>query len=141
MDKELAFFLKLPAFLLRFGVRMVQWLDSVNLLPGAFIHPDPMYASMFIANLGSVKLESAFHHLYEYGNIPLFAALGRTKMVPVVDESGAVTSRRICSVKYSFDERIEDGLYCAFSLEILRKMIEDPAAHMTGQVVEAARAA
>ena len=53
---------------------MVRWLDSVNLLPGSFIHPDPMYASMFIANLGSVKLESAFHHLYEYGNIPLFAA-------------------------------------------------------------------
>lgn len=130
MDKELSFFLKLPAPLLRFGVSVVRWLDSVNLLPGAFIHPDPMYASMFIANLGSVKLESAFHHLYEYGNIPLFAVLGRTKVVPVVDERGQVTSRKICTIKYTFDERIEDGLYCAQSLEILRTMIEDPAAFM-----------
>ena len=142
MDKELSFFLKLPAFLLRFGVGVVRWLDSVNLLPGAFIHPDPMYASMFIANLGSVKLESAFHHLYEYGNIPLFAALGRAKMVPVVDDAGVVTSRRVCSVKYTFDERIEDGLYCAYSLEILRTMVEDPEAFMPGKAgPELARAA
>ena len=134
MDKELSLFLRLPAMLLRFGVGVVRWLDSVNLLPGGFIHPDPMYASMFIANLGSVKLESAFHHLYEYGNIPLFAALGRTKVVPVVDEAtGAVTSRKVCSVKYTFDERIEDGLYCAHSLELLRKMVEDPTAFMASQ--------
>lgn len=130
MDKELSFFLKLPAPLLRFGVKIVRWLDSVNLLPGAFIHPDPMYASMFIANLGSVKLESAFHHLYEYGNIPLFAVLGRTKVVPVADEFGEVTTKKICTIKYTFDERIEDGLYCAQSLELLRTMIEDPKAYM-----------
>lgn len=142
MDKELSFFMKLPAFLLRFGVGVVRWLDSVNLLPGAFIHPDPMYASMFIANLGSVKLESAFHHLYEYGNIPLFAALGKTKLVPVVDEAGAVTSRKICTIKYTFDERIEDGLYCAHSLELLRTMVEDPAGFMASNTkAEVAKAA
>ena len=141
MDKELNLFLKLPAFLLRFGVGVVRWLDSVNLLPGSFIRPDPMYASMFIANLGSVKLESAFHHLYEYGNIPLFAALGRAKLVPVVGENGAVTSRKLCSVKYTFDERIEDGLYCAHSLELLRTMIEDPATHLAVPAVELMRAA
>ena len=142
MDKELSLFLKLPAMLLRFGVGVVRWLDSVNLLPGSFIHPDPMYASMFIANLGSVKLESAFHHLYEYGNIPLFAALGRTKLVPVADETGAVTVKKMCSMKYTFDERIEDGLYCATSLELLRKMVEDPAAFMENNAsVELTRAA
>ena len=133
MDKELSFFLKLPALLLKWGVGMVRWLDSVNLLPGAFIHPDPMYASMFIANLGSVKLESAYHHLYEYGNIPLFAALGRTKQVPVVDADGVVRSRTVCTMKYTFDERIEDGLYCAASLDLLRKMVEDPSAFMEQQ--------
>lgn len=133
LDQELSLFLRLPALLLRFGVGVVRWLDSVNLLPGSFIHPDPMYASLFIANLGSVKLESAYHHLYEYGNIPLFAALGRTKLVPVVDEDGVVRARSVCTVKYTFDERIEDGLYCAQSLELLRRMVEDPAAFMAEQ--------
>jgi hypothetical protein len=88
-----------------------------------------MYASMFVANLGSVKLESAFHHLYEYGNIPIFAALGRNKKVAVVNDDGSVGSKTICSVKYSFDERVEDGLYCAKTLDLLRGFIEDPAAN------------
>jgi hypothetical protein len=34
----------------------------------------------------------------------------------------------MCSVKYSFDERIEDGLYCAKGLELLKARMEDPAA-------------
>ncbi|MHB8873166.1 MAG: hypothetical protein ACYC8T_05715 [Myxococcaceae bacterium] len=129
VDKELSLFLRLPALLLSLGVRLVRWLDSVNLLPGSFIVQDPMYASMFVANLGSVKLESAFHHLYEYGNIPLFAAVGRSKQVLTVDASGRVVTRTVCQVKYSFDERIEDGLYCARGLELTRGMIEDPTAH------------
>lgn len=130
MDKELSLFLRLPAVLLRLGVGVLRWLDSVNLLSGKSIQADPMFASMFIANLGSVKLESAFHHLYEYGNIPLFAALGRAKLVPVVNELGEVTASKMCSVKYTFDERIEDGLYCAHSLELLRTLVEDPAGFM-----------
>lgn len=121
MDKELALFLKLPAPLLRFGVKLFRWLDSWNLLPGAVIRPDPMYTSMFIANLGSVKLDSAYHHLYEWGNCPFFAALGRTQ--DVVTPEG---TRPVCSIKYSFDERIEDGLYCARGLEIVRQRLEDP---------------
>lgn len=133
MDKELAFFLALPSFLLSLGVKFFQWLDRVNLLPATIIRNDPMYASFFIANLGSVKLESAYHHLYEWGNCPLFAALGRSKQVPVVNEDGQVEVRTLCTVKYSFDERIEDGLYCAHSLEQLRKMVEDPEAFIAQQ--------
>lgn len=123
VDKELGFFLKLPAPILRFGVAFLHWLDRWNLLPGSFIHPDPMYASMFIANLGSVRLDSAYHHLYEWGNCPFFAALGRTKDVVTPDGT-----RRMCSVKYTFDERIEDGLYCAKGLELVKDRLEDPTA-------------
>jgi hypothetical protein len=128
-DKEIGMSLMLPAILLRIGLAVIRWLDSVNLLPYSFTRPDPMYASMFVANLGSVKLESAFHHLYEYGNIPIFAALGRNKKVAVVNDDGSVGSKTICSVKYSFDERVEDGLYCAKTLDLLRGFIEDPAAN------------
>jgi hypothetical protein len=137
-DKEIGMSLMLPAILLRIGLWFVRWLDSVNLLPYSFIKPDPMYASMFVANLGSVKLESAFHHLYEYGNIPIFAAIGRNKKVAAVDDHGQVTTKTICSVKYSFDERVEDGLYCAKSLDLLRGYIEDPVAHGADSGVKAA---
>jgi hypothetical protein len=123
-DRELKLFLKLPAPLLVLGVRVLQWLDWWNLLPRAFIEGDPMYCSVFVANLGSVRLESAFHHLYEWGNCPFFATIGRRKTV--VTPEGP---RRVCSIKYTFDERIEDGLYCATALERVKAILEDPAAH------------
>jgi 2-oxoacid dehydrogenases acyltransferase (catalytic domain) len=125
-EKEINLSLKLPSFLLAIGIWFIRLFDGWNLLPAAFIKPDPMYASMFIANLGSVKLDSAYHHLYEYGNIPVFATIGRNKKVACVGDDGQVAVKTVCSVKYSFDERTEDGLYCAKTLDMLRTYLEDP---------------
>ena len=119
-DKELSFFLRLPAFLLALSVTLARWLDAHNVLPRALIESDPLYCSVFVANLGSVGLDAVFHHLYEWGNCPIFAALGRVREV----ERGGVM-RKFVTVKYTFDERIEDGLYCARSLEHLRKIVEE----------------
>jgi len=113
-DKEMGLFLKLPGPVLRFAVKLLFWLDRWNLLPAGFINPDPLYATLFIANLGSVRLDSAYHHLYEYGTIGLFAVIGRV-------HDGKV------SVKYTFDERCEDGLYAMGALAVLKELCEDPA--------------
>lgn len=118
-DKELDVFLALPGFLLRWLVALALFLDARNLLPRALIESDPLYCSLFVANLGSVGLEAVYHHLYEWGNCPIFAAIGRVREV---ERDGA--RRKVCVVRYNFDERIEDGLYCARSLEQLRAMIE-----------------
>ncbi|MFO0560895.1 MAG: hypothetical protein U0269_22950 [Polyangiales bacterium] len=119
-DQELSILLKFPTLVLGWLVRLARWLDGVNLLPHAMIGPDPLYASVFIANLGSVGLDAAFHHLYEWGNCPIFAALGRVHEERAEDGS----LRRYCLVRYTFDERIEDGLYCARALERLREIVE-----------------
>lgn len=119
-DQELNILLKLPRFLLSWLVGLARYLDSVNLLPHAMIGPDPLYASVFIANLGSVGLDSAYHHLYEWGNCPIFAALGRVHEEQRADG----TVRKLVTVRYTFDERIEDGLYCARALERLRDIVE-----------------
>jgi hypothetical protein len=126
-DKELGLVLALPGPFVRFFVWLARWLDDWNVLPGFYIHGDPMYASLFVANLGSVGLEAAFHHLYEYGNCPLFAAVGRVRKETTLAEDGTPRTRSICTVRYSFDERIEDGLYCAAGLELLKKIVEEAA--------------
>jgi hypothetical protein len=115
VDKELDLFLALPTAVLGWGVRLLRWLDDWNLLPRAYIEPDPLYASAFVANLGSVGLDAAYHHLYEYGTIPIFATLGRVK---------TAEGRSTCVVKWSYDERVEDGLYCASALERVREIVE-----------------
>jgi hypothetical protein len=126
VDKELDFFLRLPMFVLSPGVRFLMWLDSVNLLPFAFFREDPLYASVFIANLGSIRLDAAFHHNYEWGNIPIFVTIGQTRDVPFVKPDGSVGVRKELLLRWTLDERIEDGLYCAKALELVRARLENP---------------
>lgn len=126
-DREMRFFTMLPRFLLRWVVTLQRALDYFNLLPGWFIRPDPLYASMFFANLGSVGLDSAFHHLYEYGTCPFFVTLGRVKKAVLVGDDGQPVVRDVVSLKFLFDERIADGFYCARSLELFRDLLEHPS--------------
>ena len=124
MDKELRVLLSLPGFLLSFLVRCAKRLDAWGLLPRAFIDNDPLFASVFIANLGSLGMDAPQHHLYEYGNIPIFCTIGRKKHGFAVDDDGAVIVREIYPLRFTFDERIEDGLYCLTSLQMLKQRIE-----------------
>ena len=95
--------------------------------PSSLLVDDPLYASAFVANLGSVGLDAAFHHLYEYGTIPIFATMGRIHRAPVVYENGSVGSREIFRMRYTYDERVEDGFYAARALERLAACLGDPA--------------
>jgi len=124
-DKETKLLLKLPRPLLRLVVRLQSALDYLNLLPKRFIENDLFYASAFIANIGSIGLDAVYHHLYEYGNIPLFAAIGRIQPMPAVQDDRIVI-RRMVEVKITFDERVEDGFYAAQALARMKHLIENP---------------
>ncbi|HMG54443.1 MAG TPA: 2-oxo acid dehydrogenase subunit E2 [Kofleriaceae bacterium] len=126
VDKELGLFLRLPGFVLAASVALLRWLDGHGLAPRALIGDDPMYTSAFIANLGSLKIDAAYHHLYEYGNCPLFCTVGRLAPAPVVVD-GAIEVRPSLILRYTYDERIEDGFYAASAIAKVRGWIEDPA--------------
>jgi hypothetical protein len=126
-DREIKGFLKLPGPVLRTAVKLQRVLDGWNLLPKALLVDDPLYASAFVANLGSVGLDAAFHHLYEYGTIPIFATMGRIHRAPVVYENGSVGSREVFRMRYTYDERVEDGFYAARALERLAACLAEPS--------------
>jgi hypothetical protein len=119
MDKELKLLLALPGFLLAFLIGLLARAYAIGLAPRGLIDTDPMYASAFVANLGSIQIDAAYHHLYEHGNCPLFVVVGK-----ITD--GMLT------IRYTFDERVEDGLYCAKSLQQLASRVEDPASWIDG---------
>ena len=127
-DTELSLLFNLPVFLVGWLVWFLMKLDHVGLLPGDFIRKDPFFASLFIANLGSIDMDAGYHHLYEYGNISVFMMVGRIHDEVVVGPDRKPTVRPMMTLRYSFDERIEDGLYAARALDIMKKIIEDPAA-------------
>lgn len=117
-DREVGLLLRLPPPLVRAVLALARGLDAFGLLPGGMIRSDPLYASAFVANLGSVGLAAGYHHLWEWGNIPIFCVIGRV-------EPGRDGRRRV-TLKWTLDERVEDGLYCARSLERLRELLEKP---------------
>ena len=126
IDKELSILLALPGFLLAFLIGAMKRLYAWGLAPRSLVDTDPMYASAFVANLGSMKIDAAYHHLYEHGNCPLFVTIGQVTETPAVVD-GQLVSRPTLTLRYSFDERVEDGLYAARSLKLLAERVEDPA--------------
>ena len=125
-DREVRGFLHLPGPLLRLAVRAQRIFDGWNLLPPSLTRDDPMYASAFIANLGSVGLDAAYHHLYDYGTCPIFVTMGRVHRTPVVRDDGSVGSHEVFTLRYTYDERVEDGFYAARALERLAGCLADP---------------
>ena len=126
LDKELSVLLKLPGFVLAAGIGLLKRLYAIGLAPRSLVDTDPMYASAFVANLGSIGLPAAYHHLYEHGNCPLFVTIGKVAPAPVVDGDRVVIRPELV-LRYTFDERVEDGLYCARTLELLASRLADPA--------------
>ena len=124
-DKELNLFLRLPRPILNVGIRFFRWLDYHNLLPGAFIANDPMYTSIFLANLGSIGMRPGYHHLFEWGNCPLFVMVGRLEDRPVVVD-GEVVVRKQLHIRFTYEERIDDGLNANAGIIAVRKALEAP---------------
>ncbi len=126
VDKELDVLLRMPTFMIEAATRLLRTLDFFNLAPRALLENDPMYTSVFVANLGSIKIDAAYHHLYEYGNCPLFVTLGKVEKAPVVVDD-RVEARPVVKLKFTYDERVEDGLYAAKALELLKAYMQTPS--------------
>ena len=54
--------------------------------------------------------------------------MGRVHRAPVVRPDGSVTSQEVFVLRYTYDERVEDGFYAARALERLAACLADPDA-------------
>jgi hypothetical protein len=117
-DKEMGLLLRLPGFGVRAALGVAGLADRFGLLPRTMIEADPLYASTFVANLGSVGHDAGFHHLWEYGTCSIFSVMGRVRMGP--------EGRRKMRVCWTYDERIEDGLYSYIGIAGIQERIENP---------------
>ena len=114
-DQEFDVFEAMPRPVLRGGVALMKFADYFNLLPASFIENDPMYTSVFVANLGSLDMRAGFHHLYEWGTCSAFLMAGKIEPRPVVVD-GRVAVRDILHIRWTYDERMDDGLNARFGL-------------------------
>jgi hypothetical protein len=117
-DSEMSLALRLPPSLIRLAVAFLHQMNQLGLLPKKMIDDDPLFASAFAANLGSVDMNSGYHHLWEYGTCSAFAMMGRVKT--------RLDGTRYFELKYSYDERMADGLYAGISMEMIKERVEKP---------------
>ena len=116
----------LPGPLVRGLVAVARLLDAWNLYPRFMTANDPMYASLFLANLGSAGISDAYHHLYEYGTVSIFGTMSALRRTPFVEEGDRVVVSDGLAIRWTFDERIHDAFYAARSLQIVKRVLEHP---------------
>lgn len=121
----------LPDFMMRFVVFLFIWCDKVGLLPRAIEQASPWHTSLFLTNIGSIGIESIYHHLYEFGNCSVFAAMGKKSDRHTVSRDGELKKYRSILLKFVVDERICDGFYYASSLRLLNKYLHNPSVLLT----------
>jgi pyruvate/2-oxoglutarate dehydrogenase complex dihydrolipoamide acyltransferase (E2) component len=76
--------------------------------------------------MGSLGIKPIYHHLYDFGNLPVFGAFGMKRKAYEVQEDGSVVQRKYIDVKFVTDERIVDGFYYATFFKYFARLMRNP---------------
>lgn len=117
---------KLPRGLLRFVMSFLNWLDYHGRYPATLMKDDPYFASVFVSNLGSIKMHANYHHLVNWGTNSIFVVIGEKKLTPFFQPDGSVQMRDALELGLTIDERIADGVYFAKSIHLLQRLLSQP---------------
>ena len=116
----------IPGVLLKFTVWLLKLLDYFGLLPKFLLELSPFHGSLFFTSMGSLGIPPIYHHLYDFGNLPVFGAFGCKRRALEVEEDGSVVQRKYLDVKFVLDERIVDGYYYAAFFKHYRAILRHP---------------
>lgn len=116
----------IPGLLCRWAVKFLNFLDYFGLLPKRLLWLSPFHGSMIITSMGSLGIRPIYHHIYNFGNLPVFLAYGGRRSVVVCDKDGKATTKKYIELKAVTDERICDGYYYASAFKIVKRCVENP---------------
>ena len=116
----------IPGVIKKFVVWFLKLLDYFGMLPKGLLNVSPFHGSMFITSMGSLGIPPVYHHLYDFGNIPVFIAFGIKTPRLSLSRDGKVTEKRYIDFSVVTDERICDGHYFATALKYLRECLKNP---------------
>lgn len=118
---------KLPRPILKFVTKCLFFMDYHGIMPLSLQKDDPYYSSVFVTNLGSIKMSASYHHLANWGTNSVFVIVGEMKDKIVFDANGKPDIKKVLPFGVTADERIADGFYFAQSIKLLRKIFENPS--------------
>ena len=116
----------IPGLFKKFAFWMLRVLDYFGLLPVKLKRLSPFHGSLFITSMASLGLPPIYHHIYNFGNVPLFIAFGITEIKHSVKADGSVEAKKIMNFTLVMDERICDGYYYASSMRVFKGILRNP---------------
>ncbi|MDD7676390.1 MAG: hypothetical protein PUJ09_07180 [Eubacteriales bacterium] len=125
-DKLNRALLFIPGLFLRWTVKLLFLLDYFDLLPRKLLELSPFHGSMIITSMGSLGIKPIYHHIYDFGNLPVFLAYGTKRTENEIDSEGNVFKRKYIDLKAVTDERICDGYYYASAFKLFKRLVENP---------------
>ncbi len=125
-DNTAKIFNYIPGLLLKNAVWLLKVLDYFGLMPKALVEVSPFHGSMFITSMGSLGIPPVFHHLYDFGNIPVFLSFGAKYKQTDLRADGTPVQRKYIDYNIVCDERICDGFYLASSFKLFKTYFRNP---------------
>ena len=116
----------IPGLLCRWAVKILNFADYFGWLPRKLLWLSPFHGSMIITSMGSLGIRPIYHHIYNFGNLPVFIAYGGRRTVVSCDRDGKVTNKKYIEMKVVTDERICDGFYYASAFKLIKRHVENP---------------
>lgn len=117
---------KAPRFLLRFALTILRIMDYFGWLPQSLLDASPFHGSMIITDLGSLCIGPIYHHIYNFGTLPVFISFGAKRHAYELDRHGNMVDRKYVDCKFVMDERTVDGHYYAQFLQAFRYICQHP---------------
>ena len=117
---------KAPRFLLRFALTILRIMDYFGWLPQSLLDASPFHGSMIITDLGSLRIGPIYHHIYNFGTLPVFISFGAKRHAYELDRHGNMVDRKYVDCKFVMDERTVDGHYSAQFLQAFRYICQHP---------------
>ncbi|MCL2355272.1 MAG: 2-oxo acid dehydrogenase subunit E2 [Oscillospiraceae bacterium] len=114
-----------PNFLIKFLMWLIKFLDKHGILPKAVINASPFHTSTFLTNVGSLGIDSIYHHIYDFGTTSIFIAMGKKKKTYIYEED-TIKEEKAISFSFVCDERICGGYYFANSIKQFRRFLKKP---------------
>lgn len=116
----------IPGVLMKFTVWLLKVCDYFGWLPKFLLQVSPFHASGFITSMGSLGIPPIYHHLYDFGNIPIFLAFGIKRRVNELQADGSIQQKKYIDFSVVTDERICDGFYFASAFKITKRYLNNP---------------
>ena len=125
-DKTAKLVSLIPGLVIKFGLWLIRILDYFGLLPKFLLEISPFHASVFFTSMASLGIPPIVHHLYNFGNMPVFCSFGAKYKTNEVDDDGVIHTRRWVDYTFNTDERICDGFYYASVFKYFKKLLLHP---------------